>query len=75
MLKNNRKIIHYDHKEDVLAVYLKKGREDQFVEVAPGIVIEQGPGGDVIGIEVLDASKVLKPFLNAMRKRAHASAR
>jgi len=35
--------------------------EEEFVEVAPGVNVELDAKGDVIGIEILKASKFLLP--------------
>ena len=35
--------------------------EEEFVEMAPGINIEMGEQGQMLGIEILNASRVLKP--------------
>lgn len=70
---NNRNhkqnFIHYDEEADVLAVYIKKGKEEEFVEIAPNIFAELNAEGAIIGIEILNASKVLKPALKRMQQR------
>jgi len=58
--------ISYDRKFDVLAMYLKKGQEEEFVEIAPNVNVELDKKGQIIGIEILDASKTLKPFVRAI---------
>ena len=70
-------MVHYDKQEDVLGVYLKKGQEEEFVELAPGVAVEFNRKGDVIGFEILNASKILGSFLKSARrtKRAPAYAR
>ncbi len=75
MNKINKKLIHYDREADVLAVYIKKGQEEEFVEVAPDINVELDKKGSVIGIEILNASKVLQPILKSFKRRAPAYAR
>lgn len=69
MKKNGGKIVYYDKNEDVLSLYLKEGKEDNFVEVSPGVSIEFDQRGDVMGIEILNASRVLKSFLKSASKR------
>lgn len=55
------KIVRYDMKSDVLYFGLKKGMEEEFVEVAPGVSVEFDKKGEAIGIEIINASKILKP--------------
>jgi len=65
-MKNNKKLIHYDKQSDVLYFGVQKGVEEEFVEIAPGIAAELNDEGRVIGIEVLNASRVLKPVQRQM---------
>lgn len=71
----SKQIINYDSEADVLAVYIKKGKEESFREVAPNISVELDKKGDVIGIEILNASKVLRPMLKSAKKYLPAYAR
>lgn len=59
--KKINKIIHYDRKADVFYIGIKGGIEEECVEMAPGINIEIGENGEVVGIEILNASKILRP--------------
>lgn len=59
---NNKPIINYDLKSDVIYIVAKKGKEEEFIEIAPGINVELDENGQVIGIEILNASQVLKPI-------------
>ncbi|MBI4050734.1 MAG: DUF2283 domain-containing protein [Candidatus Doudnabacteria bacterium] len=61
-MKNGKKLIHYDKQGDVLYFGVQKGAEEEYVEIAPGIAVELNSKGEVIGIEVLNASKVLRPI-------------
>lgn len=66
--------INYDKKSDALYLVLKKGPEEDYKEVAPGVGVELGKKGEVLGIEILRASKVLGNLLkgkNANRKVSH----
>ncbi len=75
MKPKNGKIVHYDKEADVLAVYLSRGRAEELAEIAPGISVELGSAGNVVGFEILNASKVLRSFLNsAKRPGVHARA-
>lgn len=68
-MKNLKKVINYDHKSDVLYMGVKKGIEEEFVEVSPGINIELDENGQVIGVEILNASKILKPVMYSLQKQ------
>ncbi len=48
-------------KSDVLYIVARKGKEEEFVEIVTGINVELDERGEVIGIEILNASKFLKP--------------
>ncbi len=50
---------HYDKKHDVLYIVVKEGEEEEFVEVAEGVNMELNDKGEIIGIEIFDASKKL----------------
>ncbi len=51
---------HYDEKSDSLFIYLKEGEEDSFEEIVPGINIELNDKNEVIGVEILKASRFNK---------------
>lgn len=59
---NNKPLLHYDSKSDIIYIVTRKGKEEEFIEVAPGINVELNDKGEVIGIEILDASRFLKPI-------------
>ena len=58
MSKKNSSI-YYDKKSDALWIKIKAGVEVESKEVAPGVNIELGKNKELLGIEVLNASKVL----------------
>lgn len=60
MKKTNQKI-YYDKKYDVLWFMIKSGPEEEHKEIAPGVSVELGKNGELLGIEILNASKVLGP--------------
>lgn len=62
MKKTNQKI-YYDKLTDVLWFNIKSGIEDSYKEVTPGVNLEFGNKGELLGIEILNASKVLGPKL------------
>jgi uncharacterized protein YuzE len=57
------KRIRYSPDGDVLYFLLAEGEEEYFEEPIPGVHIEYDEIGNVIGIEILHASKLLKDFL------------
>jgi uncharacterized protein YuzE len=59
--------ILYDQENDVLSL-LKGGREDAFIEIYPGINIELDEKKEFIGIEILNASQVLKDVLKPIQE-------
>jgi uncharacterized protein YuzE len=60
--------IVYDYESDVLYIVAKKAVEEEFIEVAPGINVELDDRGQVIGIEILNASKCLKTVAKPLYK-------
>ncbi len=57
MVKDNQ--VKYDPQADVLYLVSKSGTIEHSQEVSPGITIEHNSEGEVVGVEVLHASKVL----------------
>ena len=55
---------YYDENSDSLFIYLKEGKEENFEEIVPGINIELGKNNEIIGIEILRASR----FARGMKK-------
>ena len=55
----------YDEKSDSLYIYIKEGEEESFEEIVPGINIELDKNNEVIGIEVLTASR----FSEGLKKK------
>ena len=50
---------HYDAAKDVLYLVAAQGEVYRSTEVAPGITLEYGKDGEIIGLEILRASQVL----------------
>jgi uncharacterized protein YuzE len=63
-----KSLVSYDYKSDVLYIAAKKGVEEEFIEIAPGINVELDDAGKVIGIEILNASKCLKHIAKPLYK-------
>jgi len=61
------KHIRYSPESDVLYFLFAEGEEDHFEEPIPGVHVEYDEAGKVIGIEVLNASRILSRFLQLAR--------
>lgn len=64
--------IYYDKETDVLWLNIKSGVEEDYSEVAPGIGVELNKNGELLGIEILNASKVLGSKLGFQSSQAPA---
>lgn len=53
--------ITYDKKIDALYLHFQEGVFAHNKEVEEGIVLDIGKGNKILGIEILDASKRIKP--------------
>jgi len=64
--------VYYDESEDIL--YLaKEGMEHEFVEISPGVNVELDEDGNLIGIELFNASTLLKNVINPIVKKVKAA--
>jgi len=68
-MKKSDAVVNYDSKSDVLFFAIREGGEEEFVEIAPGINVELDEKGEVIGIEIINASQVLKPVAKSLVPR------
>lgn len=59
MKKINQKKIYYDKKTDVLWLNIKSGVEEEHREITPGVSVELGKKGELLGVEIINASKIL----------------
>jgi len=60
--------VFYDDEEDIL--YLaKEGEEAEVVELSPGVNMELDGNGNLIGVELFQASRMFKDVLKLMEKR------
>ena len=55
--------VKYYPKDDVLCVLLQAGEEAKSVEIEPGVTAELNKGGELIGVEILDASVYLRKLV------------
>ena len=58
-MKKTKSKIYYDKKTDVLWLNIKSGAEEEYREITPGVSVELGKNGELLGIEILNASRVL----------------
>ncbi len=77
IMKNNKskKLLHYDRQSDVFYIGLKSGDEEEYVEIAPGVGVEMDENGQVLGIEILNASKVFQPIVKSIGQKSLSSAK
>jgi uncharacterized protein YuzE len=64
-----KSLIKYDASSDVLYIATRKGLEEEFTEIAPGVNVELDSNGNVLGVEILRASQTLKGFLKSLGKK------
>lgn len=62
----------YDDKEDILYI-AKEGKEEEVVELSPGVNVELDSSGKLIGIELFNASAILKDVIEPIDKRIKAA--
>ena len=74
-MKQKRKdpLVKYDPTSDVLYIATRKGLEEEFAEVAPGVNVELDRKGNVLGVEILRASHTLRGFVKSLAKRHDAA--
>ena len=70
-MRKQNPLINYDSQSDVLYIAIKKGIEEEFVEISPGVNVEIDERGEVIGIEFLDASRVFQPVVKPLIKKIY----
>jgi uncharacterized protein YuzE len=65
----NKNVVKYDAISDTLYLLIQEGFEAKFIEVIPGINVELDEGGQLIGIEILKASRLLPLVMSAQPAR------
>ena len=63
------KIIHYDPKADAVYIELAKGKYEISREISDSVVVDEDKNGKILGVEVLDVSRVLGPKFRANMER------
>lgn len=64
--KKNSLKVFYDRDVDALSIVVRSGAEAEFDEIAPGVGIEKDSRGNVIGFELLNASRHFRTMLPHM---------
>lgn len=59
----NKPRMVYFEREDILHLAISEGPEAQSVELSPNITVELNDKGELIGIEILDASEFLRDMI------------
>jgi uncharacterized protein YuzE len=63
--------VHYDTELDLLYI-AREGDEEETVEIQPGVNLELNKDKEIIGIEILDASRVFSGIIEPLREKANA---
>ncbi len=50
----------YDQESDSIFICIHEGEEERFEEIVPGVNIELDENGEILGVEILNASRFLK---------------
>ncbi|MDB9314318.1 DUF2283 domain-containing protein [Spirulina sp. CS-785/01] len=56
----NKAKMNYFEKEDILHLVLSDNPESQSIEISPNITAEVGNDGELIGLEILEASTFIR---------------
>jgi uncharacterized protein YuzE len=63
---------YYDRELDIL-YFAQKGQEEEVVEISPGVNLEFGANGELLGVEILNASRMMKSVIEPLREKALAA--
>ena len=61
--------VTYDREADALYLEFRQGGAENNIDLAPGVTADLDRRGRVLGIEVLHASRHLRPFLAGLARR------
>jgi uncharacterized protein YuzE len=64
--------IFYDEKHDVLFLG-REGKEEEAVEISPGVNVEIDKSGNVIGLEVFNAAARFRHVIKPMEEKIQAA--
>lgn len=71
--KNKNPLVRYDSKADALYILTRKGLEEEVVEMAPGVNLELNEQGNIVGIEILNASRLFRNVAKSMQRHLQLS--
>lgn len=71
--KTKEPLIRYDSKADAIYILTEKGAEEEVIEMAPGVNLELNERGGVIGIEILNASRLFRDVTKTMYRHLQVS--
>ena len=71
--KNKEPLVRYDAKADAIYILTRKGAEEEVIEMAPGVNLELNEQGGVIGIEILNASRLFRGITKSMYQQLQTS--
>jgi uncharacterized protein YuzE len=71
--KKTEPMVSYDPSTDVLYLVTQEGVEAEFREVIPGVNVEMDEEGQVIGVEILGASRILRNVLEPLYRKRKAA--
>ncbi|MDP3974179.1 MAG: DUF2283 domain-containing protein [Candidatus Daviesbacteria bacterium] len=66
-MKKTKQKVYYDKKHDILWLNIKSGVEEEHRGITPDISLELGEKGELLGIEIFNASQVLGSKLGVRR--------
>jgi len=64
--------VYYDRELDIL-YFARQGQEEESVEIAPGVNLELDSKGELLGVEILNASSLMKGVIEPLREKALAA--
>jgi len=67
--------IKYFEESDILYYLISEGEEEEAIELAPGVTVELNKEKEIIGIEILDASRFMNTFVGENFHKKLASIR
>jgi uncharacterized protein YuzE len=57
---------YYFKEEDILHLLISEEAESGSVEIIPNVTAELGASGELIGVEIINASEYVKNFIEAL---------
>lgn len=66
--------IHYDPKADAAYIELAKGKYEVSREISESVIVDEDKNGKILGVEVLDISKVFGPKFRANMESSQTAA-